>query len=108
MRELLFLLIFCLGVFADGNNHRNVLSYINIKAARVLADAKSGSISAAPTKIQNGGTVNVSFSSSSPDSGDWIGVYSPSTANISGTAPVKYQLASKDPQYLRTGRGNLR
>lgn len=45
---------------------------------------------------------------SNPDKGDWIGIYSPPTADVSSIAPVKYQLASSSPSHGTSGSGTLR
>lgn len=61
----------------------------------------------APKTISNNDIVSVSYFSTNPTSGDWIGAYSPADVDISITVPVKYGFADASPDYLTTGAGTL-
>jgi hypothetical protein len=62
-----------------------------------------------PLVISNDGIVNVSYYSSYPQYGDWIGIYSPyvDADNISNTVPVKYGWCDVDDNYYKTGHGSM-
>jgi hypothetical protein len=61
----------------------------------------------APLVISNNDVVNVSYTSTAPASGDWIGAYSPAGVDITKTVPVKFGFADASPDYLSTGKGTL-
>jgi len=58
--------------------------------------------SISPLSIENDEMVTVSYYSSSPDNGDWVGAYSPPDVDISTTVPVKYAWMDHDPKYMKT------
>lgn len=60
-----------------------------------------------PLGIKNHDIINITFSSSNPQQGDWIAAYSPADANISATVPVKWAYADVSPTYTTTGEGVL-
>lgn len=61
--------------------------------------------------IDNDDVVTVSYSASNPQSGDWIGAYSPPPAaddDLRDTVPVKYGYCDEDDGYMGgEGRGSL-
>ena len=60
-----------------------------------------------PLEIDNDEIVTVTFQSTKPDSGDWIAAYSPASADITTTVPVKYAWCNTNISYLSTGVGSL-
>jgi len=64
--------------------------------------------SISPLSIENDEMVTVSYYSSSPDHGDWVGAYSPPDVDISTTVPVKYAWMDHDPKYITTKAGQVR
>ena len=60
-----------------------------------------------PLLINNNDLVQISFTSTKPESTDWIGAYSPADVDVSKTVPVKYALCGGDTNYLDTGAGIL-
>lgn len=63
--------------------------------------------SVTPTIITNNAVVTVTFNSTNPSSGDWIGAYSPANVKISSTVPIKYGYCNEVPSYLSNGDGFL-
>jgi hypothetical protein len=43
-----------------------------------------------------------------PSYADWVGLIVPAGADITKTAPAKYQIAAMDKNHVRTGEGTLR
>ncbi len=60
-----------------------------------------------PLGISNHDIIEVKYSSSLPQEGDWIAAYSPADANISESVPVKWAYADVAPSYSLTGEGTL-
>ena len=62
-----------------------------------------------PVLIDNDDIVYVTFSSTSPGEGDWIGAYSPPNADVTSTAPIKFGYCDGSPYstYLTSGAGQL-
>ena len=61
-----------------------------------------------PNVIRNDEVITVSYNSTNPKSGDWIGAYSPSTVTLNASVPVKYGYCNEDVNYIGTGSGSLR
>jgi hypothetical protein len=71
------------------------------------------------TVVTDKQTISVSFSTLTPAAGDWVGLYSPSTANVSTTVPVKWVWLGPGctpiwnvcspgyPNYIATGAGSV-
>ncbi|KAK6133947.1 hypothetical protein DH2020_032305 [Rehmannia glutinosa] len=105
------------------------LSTIAIEKAIIALDNKAY-IKASPSVLgvnvsldENREWINVEYSSSSPSTDDWIGVFSPANFSSSTcspenprvgppylcTAPIKYQFANfSNPKYKETGKGSLK
>jgi len=66
-------------------------------------------LSVSPNQIPNDGIVTVSYKSSNPDKGDWIGAYSPviDPSELTSTSPVKYAWCDESVDYLTSGTGSL-
>ena len=64
-------------------------------------------IDAWPLEIDNDDVVTVDYYSSNPQDSDWIGVYSPYSADITATTPAKYAYCNEDNDYLSSGMGSL-
>lgn len=45
---------------------------------------------------------------SHPSYGDWVGLIVPAGADVTQTAPAKYQTAALDPNHVRSGEGKLK
>lgn len=60
-----------------------------------------------PLWINNNDEITVSFSSTTPASGDWIAAYSPANVDIKTTVPVKYGWCGDDPNYVSSKQGAL-
>jgi hypothetical protein len=95
---------------AGAGAHFNALERISVEQIREDYSAGAGiSLQASPDLISNAEYVTIQYSGiSDPNSGDWIGVYSPPDVNLSATAPVKYQFANASSSYESTGSGSLR
>ncbi|XBI82468.1 hypothetical protein VPH35_091150 [Triticum aestivum] len=101
------------------------LSTLNLAAAQVAMDSASA-IHASPDVLGKDGEdsawVTVNFTTPSPSSDHWIGLFSPAdfssgigSAKVAGegdapaglpVAPIKYKLGNCEPDFLRTGGGN--
>ncbi|CAM0952208.1 unnamed protein product [Alopecurus aequalis] len=101
------------------------LSTLNLAAAQVAMDSASA-IHASPDVLGKGGEdtawVTVNFTTPSPSSDHWIGLFSPAdfssgTGNTKAAgeegalgglpvAPIKYKFGNSEPDFLRTGSGN--
>ena len=64
-------------------------------------------ISVLPGAIYDGTYVTVAYNSSAPAWGDWVGLYSSSSADISSVAPIKWAYID-DKAYLSQGSGSRR
>ena len=104
MRRLVFIALMA----AVAATPRHKLSLLNVPAARVALSA-AYAVSATPSSgLLDGGSVVVSFSSSSPSASDLVLSYAPLPANVSSMAPVEWFLAAEaDAAYLTTGVGRL-
>ena len=67
------------------------------------------SIGVSPSRVpKNNAFVTVSWRGVAfPTENDWIGVYSPSGADVQSVVPVKYQYASLSPSHMFNGSGSL-
>ena len=102
------LLVSCyLWHFVVGSNEPPILSRINVHAIK-YARSDLANISVSPTTIANGDYVVVSYGSSTPQVDDWVAAYSPSSVDITQSAPIKYQFANTSNSYLSTGLGSLK
>lgn len=83
------------------------LSLYKAAEARWQVDA-GASIEAYPSVINSGDYVQVAFVNPNPTTKDFVGAFTPSTANISGVAPVEWFAATSfGPDYPTTGVGAL-
>lgn len=88
--------------------HPSMLSMINVAAVTHKPDP-AVRISCSTSRVTNGEFVTVEWSGvSDPSEGDWIGVYSPSTVDMSLHVPIKFQFANHSANYMSTGSGSLR
>ena len=60
-----------------------------------------------PLYINNNDIVTITYESTSPSVGDWIGAYSPADVDITTTSPVRYGFCDEVDSYLSNGDGYL-
>ena len=60
-----------------------------------------------PLYISNNDIVTITYESTTPSVGDWVGAYSPANVDITTTSPVKYGFCDEVDSYLSQGDGYL-
>jgi len=71
-----------------------LISLINVRATTIAID-DSISLTVNASVVENGDFVTVSWSGvPDPSDGDWVGVYSPSTTDMTNHYPIKFQVCS--------------
>lgn len=88
-------------------NHHTIRDRRGERKSTSSDDASYEITSVSPTLIDNDDVVTVEYTSSRPNSGDWIAAYSPPDVSITDTAPVKYGYCDEADDYLSTGEGFL-
>lgn len=80
-----------------------------MEKARVSFEADTR-ISVSPSAdLRNGDWVSIKYSAGGrPREDDWVAAYAPAPADLNSTTPVKFQWATVDPGYLKTGSGQMR
>ena len=72
-------------------------------SVRALHPRASGALECEDTVV-----VTVTARTVAPSDAHWVASYSPANANVTATAPTKYAPLRRDPEYLTTGRANLK
>ena len=91
-------------------NHVHLINPATIHVAEVVnVESVYSILSISPLLIDNDDLVTVSFNTTTPAEDDWIGAYSPPTANILTSSPVKFGYcgALSKSTYLQDGFGHL-
>lgn len=68
--------------------------------------ASTYNVTVAPLQVNDGDYITITVSCSTPAYGDWIGLWSPSSANFSTTVPAKYMWLDSNRQYNASAAAN--
>ena len=103
---------------SNGGLTKNEFQLISLpRSDRIIENSGASIHSVTPTVIPrrecsvsplSTSEITVAYSCRNRTDTDWIGIYSPYTANISEMVPVRLGYCSDSSDYLKTGKGSLR
>jgi hypothetical protein len=103
----IFAITLLMCAYVSAHSYQSPYQQIKMQHLTYPTDEASGAyITVSPNKLkQSGDWIVVKYSAPNPSNDDWIGVFSPSTVDISTSSPVKYQLANFSQDYIQNGWG---